>query len=58
MTVVHSQAEVLSAMRDPFRLKATAFLEKIGIELVMSDRVVETRGGEVHRPLSLSPPFF
>jgi NADPH-dependent 2,4-dienoyl-CoA reductase/sulfur reductase-like enzyme len=35
-------------MKDPFRLKATAFLEKIGIELVLGDRVVSSSNGTVN----------
>jgi hypothetical protein len=45
VALVHSQAEVLTAMKDPYRVKAMAFLEKIGIELIMNDRVKEVIKG-------------
>lgn len=45
VTLVHSEKEVLTLLKDPFRLKAMAFLEKIGIELIVSDRVNNVDNG-------------
>eukprot|EP01040_Poterioochromonas_malhamensis_P016314 gene16314-18490_t len=45
VTLIHSESEVLTLLKDPFRLKATAFLEKIGIELTLSDRVDRVDNG-------------
>lgn len=43
--LVHSHGEVLHTMRNAFRLKATSFLESIGIDLVLGDKVERVENG-------------
>jgi NADH dehydrogenase FAD-containing subunit len=51
VTLVHSHEEVLGMMGDSFALLATRQLEKIGIELILSDRVVDgPTDGEITVP--------
>lgn len=47
ITVVHPASDILNSMNDPFRLKAHAHLEKIGVKLVVSERVSRFENGEV-----------
>ena len=54
--MIHPQSEVLSVLKDPFRLKATAFLEKIGIDLLLSDRVDRVEGGTAYLQSGKSLP--
>lgn len=47
VTLVHSHKDVLSMMRDEFRLLAQQQLEKIGVDIVLSDKVVNHADGQV-----------
>lgn len=44
---MHPQAEVLSMMRDSFRLLANRKLEEMGVTLILSDRVTNNANGQV-----------
>ncbi len=46
--LVHSHGEVLNMMKNAFRLKATSYLESIGIDLVLGEKVERVENGVAH----------
>jgi hypothetical protein len=49
VTLIHSHQEVLAMMSDKFRLLAQAHLEKIGVEIILSDKVINYENGRVRK---------
>jgi len=45
--LVHSHGEVLSMMKNAFRLKASTYLEQIGVELVLGEKLLKFENNTV-----------